>query len=86
MLGQGPNLRTRGNPRTRKTLSKGFVLVEEWNPIGIILGAVQERTPPRLGNAEEKRYGLPLRTILRTIPWNRTSVKKEQDKGKPKNI
>ena len=31
-------------------------------------------------------YGLPLRAILQTIPWNRISVKKEQDKGRPKNI
>ena len=58
----------------------------EWNPIGIIPGAVQERTPPRLGNVEEKRDGLPLRAILRTIPWNMISIKKEQDKGGPKNI
>ena len=44
------------------------------------------KNPPRLGNAEEKRYGLPLRAIFRTIPWNRISVKNEQDKGMPKNI
>ena len=29
MLDQGPNLRTRGSPRTRKTLPKGSVLVSE---------------------------------------------------------
>ena len=29
MLDQGPNPRTRGSPRTRKTLPKGFALVSE---------------------------------------------------------
>ena len=29
MLGQGPNPRTRGRPRTRKTLPKGSTLVRE---------------------------------------------------------
>ena len=57
-----------------------------WNPIGVIQGAVRERAPPRLGNAEEKRDGLPLRAILWAIPWNMISIKKEQDKGRPKNI
>ena len=60
--------------------------MKEWNPIEIIQGVVRERTPPQLSNAEEKRDGLPLRAILWTIPWNRISIKKEQDKGKPKNI
>ena len=69
MLGQGPNPRTRDNPRTRKTLPKGFALVsEEMESNRNHLGAVRERTPPWQGNAEEKRYGLPLRAILWTIP------------------
>ena len=58
--------------------------MKEWNPLGIIQGAVRERAFPRLGNAEEKRDGLPLRVILQTIPWNRISIEKEQDKKRPK--
>ena len=42
--------------------------------------------PPQLGKAEDKGYGLPLRATLRTIPWKRISIKKEQDKGMPGNI
>ena len=60
--------------------------MKDWNPIGIIQGAIRERTLPWLGNAEEKRDGLPLRAILQTIPWDKISIKKEQDKGRPKNI
>ena len=57
--------------------------MKEWNPIGIIQRVVQERAPPWLGNAEGKRDGLPLRATLQTIPWNRISIEKEQDKGRP---
>ena len=47
---------------------------------------VRGRTPPRLGKSENKGHGLPLRATFRTIPWNKISIKKEQDKGRPRNI
>ena len=49
-------------------------------------GGGQGRTPPRLGKAEDKGYGLPLRATLRTIPYNRISIKKDQDKGRSGSI
>ena len=49
-------------------------------------GPVRGRTPPQPGKAEDKGNGLPLRMTLRTIPWKRISIKKEQDKGRHKNI
>ena len=49
---------------------------------------VQGRTSSRLGKAKakDKGYGLPLRAILRIIPWKMISIKKEQDKGRHGNI
>ena len=44
MLGQGPNMRTRGKPRTRKTLSKGSVLVSK--------GMESNRNHPRSGSGK----------------------------------
>ena len=49
-------------------------------------GPVQGRTLPRPGKAENKGNGLPLRVTLRTIPWKRISIEKEQDKGRHGNI
>ena len=49
---------------------------------------VKGRTSSRLGKAKakDKGYGLPLRAILRIIPWKMISIKKEQDKGRHGNI
>ena len=44
------------------------------------------KTPPRLGVAEDKGNGLPLRVTLRVIPWNRISTKTEKDNGRNGNI
>ena len=41
------------------------------------------KNPPRLGKAEDKGHGLPLKATFRTIPWKRINIKKEQDKGRP---
>ena len=49
-------------------------------------GLNSRKNPPRLGKAEDKGNGLPLRATLRTIPRKMISMKKEQDKGRHGNI
>ena len=51
-----------------------------------VRGLAQRRTPPRPGKAEDKGGGLSLRVTLRTIPWKKISIKKENDKGRSRNI
>ena len=41
---------------------------------------------PPLGKAEVRRCGLTLRAMFQTIPLMRISIKKEQDRGRPRNI
>ena len=49
-------------------------------------GPVRGRTPPQPGKAKDKRNGQPSRMTLQTIPWNRISIKKENDKEMHENI